>query len=237
MTIEDIIDFDKNNLNPFKPTGLKFQKKSSLQNNITIIICVSIFIIYFICIMNKINNHYLCLILLIPSSIKLYSVAIFYKCKTEAINKSYMIKYKLKMNKNSYFFLDPKDLSNIKYRLLTEFISSLEIKISKEDISKIIEALKYEISVPKFHYRSLTIITTLFTLLVSTALTWFIKPGNSINDIFRTLTECSIMLLVLSFLVLGIERVIIKDFLSSKRNRYQRLIRVLENCSLNIKQG
>ena len=241
MTIEDIIDFDQNNLNSLKPIGLKTLKKTSWWNIITIMICISIAILAIFFIINCKNYKYLWLISLILSlilfSIKLYCVINFYISEIEEINKSYMIKYKLKMNKNSYIFLDQKDLSNIRYRLFIDFINDMEIKISKEEIDKIIESLKYEISAPKHHYTSLTIITTLFTLLVSTALASFIKLGNNFNDILMILVQCCMVLLVLLLVILEIERVIFKDFLTSKKNRYQRLIRVLENYSINIKQG
>ena len=60
--------------------------------------------------------------------------------------------------------------------MFADFIIDMEIKTSKEKIDEIIKVLEREISTTGYQYKSITIITTLFTLLVSTALTCFIKP-------------------------------------------------------------
>lgn len=232
MTIDHIIDFDKKNLSSFKIIRAEIQKKKIRGYSIAMVGCLKAFIFPIIYYFN--NNSYIWFLLWIPAVTALYLLISCYEKEIKHLTKNYSDKHNVETTKNSHYFSNQTLLSNIKYILFAEFINNMGIKISREEIEKIIEALKYEISATGLDYKSITIITTLFTTLISTALEYFFKGEGNVNNVFIRLSQYSMILFIFSFVIFGIERFIINDFFVSKRNRYQNLIRVLENYRLNI---
>jgi len=235
MTIEDIIDFDKNNLTDYKLIYSKMGKAWYWFYGIASFLTIMT-IIFALCMIAFIKNpDFKWLLLCIPAIFALLILVRIFRKKTAPILKEYNNKFNLNLKTDLRFFNDRKIISRIQYLVLADFINSNNIKPTKEDLSKIIEALKFESESTRYNYQSLTIIIAFLTILTSAFLGSWLHISNNIDDLIKIATKCTILLILLSFAIFHFEEYIVKDIIRGRRNRYQRLIRALENYSLNFK--
>lgn len=233
MTIEDIIYLYKKHFKISKLVYLKIKKKTYYKYAIAMLFFTLVFIFPFILIINFENHNYIWLLLCIPSFVILCFLIITYTKKIEHILKDYIIGCNFNDTKNSHFLINKNLISHIQYLYFEDYINKMGIKISKDEIDKIIEALKYEISATKYTYQSLAIIITLFTALISKILISFFSLETNFNEIIKSLGQYTLALLIISIVIIGFEKIVVKDFIILKRNTYQKLIRILENYRLN----
>ena len=146
-------------------------------------------------------------------------------------NKQYNQNFK----SNYGVFRDKKIIPTIQYLEFLQYLNNNDIKLTTDQVFKITEALKYEGSIARYNYQSLTVIVAFLGILVAAFLGSWLQAKNNSADLINIATKSIALFLILSIFAFLFEEMIIKDFIQAKRNRYQRLIRVLENYSLNLK--
>jgi hypothetical protein len=234
MTVEELIDYDKNNLTDHKLIYSKMGNAWYWFYTIAMLLAIMIFIFPILLIFPAKNPNYLWLLISIPSFFIFFILVKYFRKKTLPILEDYTNKFNLNLKVNWLFFKDRKIISNIQYLVLANYLTKNNIKFSKEDISKIIEALKFERSITRYNYQSLTIIIAFLTILTSAFLGSWLRIGTNIDELSKIAIKCALGLLVISIAIFEIEEFFVKDIIRSRRNRYQRLIRVLENYSINL---
>lgn len=234
MTIEEIIDFDKNNLSDYKLIYSKMGKTSYWIYNAAMLFFIVLFFFPIIWNLFSEKSNYWTLLFCPPSLLALIYLIQFRRRKIVPILKNYISKYDLDMTATGNISTDRKLISNLQYRILADYLGKKTKKTTNEDIDKIIDALKYELLATKYNYQALTITIAFLTILTSTLLATFLKLGTEVDVIIKMGIKSVMILIIIALLLFEIEEFIIKGIILTKRNRYQRLIRILENFSINF---
>ena len=173
------------------------------------------------------------LILCIPILIALFFLGRIGKKKLFQILSNYNREFNIELSAKDKFFKSKKIMSEIRYLMLKNYFIENNIKIKKDEVNKIIDALKSESSNAKYNYRSITIIIGLVSIAFASFLGSFLKFSATSNDLKKIGTNFLIIFITVSIFIFLFEELLAKDLIRDRRNKYQRLIRALENYSIN----
>jgi hypothetical protein len=143
--------------------------------------------------------------------------------------------FKLHLKTNGDIIRDRRIISTIQYLVFADYLCSNNIKLTKKEVTTIIEALKYESSNAEYKYQTLKIIIAFLSILTAALLGSWLQIRSSIDDLIKIALKCFSIFIVMSICIFMVEQFLVKDVIRSRRNKYQRLIRVLENYSINSK--
>jgi hypothetical protein len=179
------------------------------------------------------DPKYRWLILCIPILIALFFLGRIGKKKLVQILSNYNREFNIELSAKDKFFKSKKIMSEIRYLMLKNYFIKNNIKIKKDEVNKIIDALKSESSNAKYNYRSITIIIGLISIAFASFLGSFLKFSVTSNDLKKIGTNFLIIFFTVSIFIFLFEELLAKDLIRDRRNKYQRLIRALENYSIN----
>jgi len=237
IAIEDFIEFDKNNLAEYRILYTFFGEKWYWFYNVSIAISILIMVFPFIILLNPKISNYWWLLLCIPAITAIFFLVKAYRKKLAPIVKRCNEVLNLKINPNYNIFKDKIVIFKIQNALLNNFVKINYTKLSSEQLTKIIEALKYESSNINYIYQSLAISISFLTIILATFLSSWFRINNDLSNFIDIAIKCGILWMIISFASFYLEKSFIKDFIRNKRNRYRRLIRVLENYNLTLAEN
>ena len=237
IAIEDFIEFDKNNLAEYRILYTFFGEKWYWFYNILVSISILTMVFPFIIILNPKIPNYWWLLLCIPAIAAIFFLIKAYRKRFAPIVKRCNEVLNLKIDPNYNIFKDKIVIFKIQNALFNDFVKTNYTKLSSEQLTKIVEALKYESSNISYIYQSLTISISFLTIILATFLSSWFRVNNDLNTFINIAIKFAILWMIISFAFFYLEESFIKDLIRNKRNRYKRLIRVLENYNLTFAEN
>ena len=232
--IEDFIDFDKNNLAEYKILYSLFGKRWYWFYNSSVALSVLAIFFGFSMLLFSKSPNFLWLLLAIPGTTAIFFLVKAYHRRLAPIVKACNCVYNLKIKPNYDIFKDKMVILKIQNVLLNEYVKNNYITLSDVQIRAIIEALKYETSNISYSYQSLTISISFLTIILAAFLSSWFRVTTNFKDFINIAIKSGIFLMIVSFVFFYLEENLIKDFIRNKRNKFKRLIGVLENYILNL---
>jgi hypothetical protein len=233
MIIEDLIEFDKTSLTNYRLVWARMGKVFYAFYISGIFLSVFAYLIPVLFISHK-NPKFEWLLLCVPSMLSLFYLGRLGRKKMSYILNQHNKEFGMELKLKDKFFNSEKIMAKIRYLTLKKYLQENGFKPKKEEINKIIEALKYESSNSRYNYRSIAIIIGLISVMLGSFLGSFLKFTASATDLRKIAINILIVFFAISIMAFIIEELVIKDLIhDKKRNKYQRLIRALENYSIN----
>lgn len=235
MLIDELKDFNKKDLAPFSI----FHSKNSLWINTTFFLnttytsFIIVMCIFMIIIPITLIPRYIWCLFLVLAVIFIY---FFLKFTQRRNLKTVKEKYNKRYNLNIKNRWDYKIIQKIHYLRLSEFFIENNVQPSKNDISSMVEYLKYERNSNNYNYQFPGIILTLSGALTGAFLGAIFSQSTheQPTELLYIIKIISLLFLLVCLMVIYTEHFIIKDFINKKRNRHIRLIKALENYKLNL---
>src|SRR5450432_3057655 len=122
MTVEELIDYDKNNLTDYKLIYSKMGNAWYWFYTTAMLLTLMIFIFPILLILPAKDPNYLWLLICIPSFFVLVVLVKYFRKKTLPILKDYTTKFNLNLKVNWDFFKDRKIISNIQYLVFADYL-------------------------------------------------------------------------------------------------------------------
>lgn len=229
LLIEELKAFNKNNLGTWNIMNSKHSKLwnilffSSIGLNSILFIIPVITLTYY--------WWFVWYILYIPCALFTYYLINFMQLQnTSILQNTYNHKFNLDIQNN----WDYKTIYHIEYLILLTYFKTNQINLRKDDIRLIIESLKFESAQSTYNYKSWGIILTFLSVLSGAFLGSLFNLGKNIPDLYSLLKIIFTISFYIFTAIVYVEIFVVKRIIEFRKNKYQRLIRVLENYCINL---
>ncbi len=223
MIIEDLIKFDKENLNDWKLIYHHHRKLRLILNFSCAFISAC---------MIAIPIMFDCQILYL-----LYLPAIFFgwisiKYARKETMRVLLNRYNKEYELNITDSWSSRTIKELQFKLLSDFIKKMEVSVVEEDIIFIIDSLKFEAQRNSYNLYSTGITMSLVSGLIGAFVGSTFSIAKSLPEIIDIFKPFFAILFSISVVLIYSELWIVKPMILRKRNRYIRLIKALQEFYL-----